>query len=209
MNFILPETLPGKSAHLTMAPDHRIESLMVEKVPPANAVKSAVLVLLLPFSEELEVVLIRRNKYNGIHSDQISFPGGKCDKDDTDFVHTACREAYEELGISRSDIKIIGNLSKLYVPPSNFLIFPVLAIAEKRAEYKPDPREVAGYIHAPLSKFNPSNVLRSRVLAGPGLWIEAQSYIIDGHIIWGATAMILAELYQVAAATDSISLIKP
>ncbi|MDP3397939.1 MAG: CoA pyrophosphatase [Bacteroidales bacterium] len=209
MIISLSDKLPGKSAHLIMAPDHRVNSLTLEKAPPANAIKSAVLVLLVPSLNEWEVVLIKRNIYNGIHSGQVSFPGGKCDADDPDITHTACREAFEELGIDRKDIKIIGQLSRLYVPPSNYIIYPILATSSNRREYNPNPREVAGYIHVPLSCFNPSLIKRSRVQAGPDEWIEAPSYVIDGHIIWGATAMIIAELYQVAAAKASTSFIKP
>lgn len=209
MSINLRDILPGKSAHLLMAPDHRVNSLTLEQEPPANSINSAVLVLLIPSLNEWEVVLIKRNIYNGIHSGQISFPGGKCDADDPDITHTACREAFEELGIDRKDIKIIGQLSRLYVPPSNYTIYPVLAISSNRGEYKPDPREVAGYIHVPLSCFDPSLIKRSKVQAGPGEWIEAPSYVIDEHIIWGATAMIIAELYQVAAAEASTSFIKP
>ena len=209
MSINLRDILPGKSAHLLMAPDHRVNSLTLEQEPPANSINSAVLVLLIPSLNEWEVVLIKRNIYNGIHSGQISFPGGKCDADDPDITHTACREAFEELGIDRKDIKIIGQLSKLYVPPSNYTIYPVLAISSNRGEYKPDPREVAVYIHVPLSCFNPSLIKRSKVQAGPSEWIEAPSYVIDEHIIWGATAMIIAELYQVAAAEASTSFIKP
>ena len=209
MSINLRDILPGKSAHLLMAPDHRVNSLTLEQEPPANSINSAVLVLLIPSMNEWEVVLIKRNIYNGIHSGQISFPGGKCDADDPDITHTACREAFEELGIDRKEIKIIGQLSRLYVPPSNYTIYPVLAISSNRGEYKPDPREVAGYIHVPLSCFDPSLIKRSKVQAGPGEWIEAPSYVIDGHIIWGATAMIIAELYQVAAAEASTSFIKP
>lgn len=209
MIISLSNKLPGKKAHLIMAPDHRVNSLSLEKAPPANAINSAVLVLLVPSLNEWEVVLIKRNFYNGIHSGQVSFPGGKCDKNDSDITYTACREAFEELGIEREDFKIIGQLSRLYVPPSNYVIYPVLATSTNRREYNPDPREVAGYIHAPLSCFNPSLITRSRVQAGPDEWIEAPSYVIDEHVIWGATAMIIAELYQVAAAEASTSFIKP
>lgn len=209
MNITIPEKLPGKSAHLTMAPFHRIDSLKFEVNPPKEAIRSSVLILLIPSEFGLETVLIKRNIYNGIHSGQISFPGGKCDKEDSDITETACREAYEELGIRTQDYKIIGHLSRLYVPPSNYLIYPVLAISDKRPDYKPDPREVSEFIHVPISKFNPANSQICKVEAGPSLTVEAPAYVVEGHVIWGATAMILAELYQVAAAADKISRINP
>ncbi len=202
MSVKLPSTLPGKSAHLTMAPDHRIATLIIEQTPPLTAKESAVLVLLTPPEipgedfMDWNILLIKRPSYPGIHSAQISFPGGKCDKEDTDMVSTACREAYEELGIESKDIKIIGPLTQLYVPPSNFIIYPLLAVSRRKLSYTPDKREVSDFFHVPLKLLSPECIKRSRVQAPPDGWITAPSYVINGEVIWGATAMIIAELYQ-------------
>ena len=205
---ILPHKLPGKEAHLKLAPEPRVITLIKEQTPPATAKESAVLVLLTPPTAsntgvpdsllDRDLLLIKRNTYHGVHSGQIAFPGGKCEDYDLDYTATACREAFEELGIKRENLEIIGGLSKLYVPPSNFTIYPILALNKGGVEYTPDPREVAEFMQVPLRLFDPANAQRCRVQAGPYEWVHAPGYIIDGNTIWGATAMIIAELYQVA-----------
>jgi len=203
MDIKLPPTLPGKEAHLKMAPSPRVITLVQELAPPAQARESAVLVLLTPPKlagrEQLldwELLLIRRNTYDGVHSGQIAFPGGKRDSEDPDLIATACREAFEELGITRDSFTIIGELSKLYVPPSNFTIYPVLAISTEPICYKPDPREVAEYLTVPLNRFNPAYSKICRVQAGSYEWVEAPGFVIGEHTVWGATAMIISELWQ-------------
>ncbi len=207
MAISLPEILPGKEAHLKLAPEPRVITLIKEQTPPSSAKESAVLVLLTPernqnctVSQDLtewKLLLIKRNTYHGVHSGQIAFPGGKCEDSDSDYCDTACREAYEELGIEKSQITIIGSLTKLYVPPSNFTIYPILAINNSFSQYKPDPREVTHFINVPLYNFNPEKAQRCRVQAGPYEWVHAPGYVIDNNIIWGATAMIIAELFEV------------
>ncbi|MDP3435678.1 MAG: CoA pyrophosphatase [Bacteroidales bacterium] len=225
MAIKLPPTLPGKEAHLKMAPQPRVITLIQEQAPPAQARESAVLVLLTPpnlagrenFSaqesitgrEDLlnwELLLIRRNTYDGVHSGQIAFPGGKRDNEDPDLITTACREAFEELGITRDSFTIIGELSKLYVPPSNFTIYPVLAISTESICYKPDPREVAEYLTVPLNRFNPAYSKICRVQAGSYQWVDAPCFVIGEHTVWGATAMIISELWQSFAPTEMLKL---
>jgi 8-oxo-dGTP pyrophosphatase MutT (NUDIX family) len=209
MDIKLPPTLPGKEAHLKMAPLPRVITLVQEQTPPAQARESAVLVLLTPpnlagrdlqlsWEQPLdwELLLIRRNTYDGVHSGQIAFPGGKRDNEDPDLIATACREAFEELGITRDSFTIIGELSKLYVPPSNFTIYPVLAISTEPICFKPDPREVAEYLTVPLNRFNPAYSKICRVQAGSYEWVEAPCFVIGEYTVWGATAMIISELWQ-------------
>lgn len=216
VEFPLPHRLPGKEAHLKLAPEPRVISLIKELVPPSNAKESAVLVLLSPLGEgvdnshslmEMGVLLIKRNTYHGVHSGQIAFPGGKCEESDLNYEATACREAFEELGIKRENLQIIGNLSRLYVPPSNFTIYPILSLAKGTIKYIPDPREVSEYMQIPLKLFDPKLAQRCRVQAGPYETVHAPGYVINGHTIWGATAMILSELYQLAALAISNKLL--
>lgn len=195
--------LPGKKAHLKMAPLHRISTLDVEEAPPDYARESAVLVLLFPSSTDnildWEVLFIKRNTYEGVHSGQIAFPGGKCEKDDKDYVDTACRESHEELALDRDKIEIVGLLSRLYVPPSNFTIYPVLAYAACEMELIPDHREVVEYRKIPLRLFDPSLSETIKIRIGRDEFVNAPGYTIGDYFIWGATAMILSELYQVVA----------
>ena len=213
--FKIPKKLPGKEAHLKLAPEHRVSSLTIEQTPPANARESAVLVVLTPKKVqnvlvqnilEWSVLLIKRNTYHGTHSGQIAFPGGKCEEYDADHIATACREAFEEVGVKRDEVNILGHLTKLYVPPSNFTIYPVLAIDKGIQEFRLEPREVTEFMQIPLKMFDPKNAERCRVLGGPNEWVYAPGYVIDGNIIWGATAMILSELYEVADEIEKIVL---
>ena len=215
MKIEIPRKLPGKAAHLKLAPEHRVISLIKEQAPPAIARESAVLILLSEPEDgatyEIEgnripdwnILFIKRNTYDGVHSGQVAFPGGKCDDEDEDYKATACREIYEELGIERDHYQIVGQLTKLYVPPSNFTIYPFLAIAKSPPDIKPDPREVTKHYMFRLSSFNPSNIYSCKVKAGPYEHVDAPGYWIDGEIIWGATAMIVTELYEILTTASS------
>jgi len=186
-----------------------------DPIPPEGAKESAVLVLLIPNGTshdpedimEWRVLLIKRNSYAGVHSAQIAFPGGKKEQDDKSFMETAYREAYEEMGIDREKTIPVSALSGLYVPPSNFYICPVLAIAKEELRFTVDPREVTGYREIQIKEFNPAKTEIRKFQSPTGEWLDAPGYSIEDYFIWGATAMILSELYQVVAdATLSKSL---
>jgi 8-oxo-dGTP pyrophosphatase MutT (NUDIX family) len=207
-----------------MAPLHRIEDLEKGTSIPEGAVSSAVLILLMPSEDPAyrksllhsSLVVIRRNSYNGVHSGQISFPGGKYEEGDRDLVDTACREAKEELGIEHKEIIIAGLLTPLYVPPSNYIIYPVVATAKRKINFHPDPREVCGYKCVPLSRMDPALARTVNIAFEDKESTENEAYLnvpafVEGdYIIWGATAMIISELYQVAYEAKLItSLIRP
>lgn len=221
--YISLPNLPGKSAHLKMAPEHRISSLSVESVPPEGAVESAVLVIMFPQKRDnppvdphtqplmdWEVLLIERSKYDGVHSGEIAFPGGKRENGDKDFIDTACREANEEMAIKSEDLTIFGLLSRLYVPPSNHTIYPVLACACWSTELIPREREVISYKKIPIGFFNPETAQTYSIETSRGDTVRAPAFIYEDYMIWGATAMILSELYQVVLEARLItSFIKP
>ena len=174
--------------------------MFLDTYPPAGAKESAVLVLLFPQGSDLmdwRVLIILRNSYNGVHSAQAAFPGGKREKADRSPAETALREANEEMAVKIEEITTICYLSELYVPPSNFLIKPLLAVAKKDIEFIPDPREVAGYSLVPLKELNPHKAVNRRFQSPTGEWLDAPGFEYDGLFIWGATAMIISELYQV------------
>ena len=201
--ILMPESflsgpLPGKASHLKMAPFSRRDSLMMENKIPQDAKVSAVLVLLVQSCDECSVLFIKRSDNTGVHSGQIAFPGGKKEKSDRNFMETALRETQEELGI-RDGIEVIGELTPLYVPPSNFVIHPVLAVATKREEILSSIRtcesEVCDYKLIPLSRFtNNENIKHKEFKTSYFDNENAPYYEIDDYHIWGATAMILSEL---------------
>lgn len=186
--------LPGLDAHMRMMPATRL-TVYRDLVVPDDAKRSAVLILLFPGSEGLHFPLIERTEYPGVHSKQIGLPGGAWEHGDSDYIATALREAEEEIGVQRHQVEVVGQLSSLYIPPSNFWVQPVVGYLPFRPAYLPDPAEVASVIETPLHQIlDGSAVGQSKVMHSTGTSLTVPSYTIQGHVVWGATAMILAEL---------------
>lgn len=192
----LRRPLPGVSSHLKMAPAHREAEFRGIRAEDFNPRLSAVLVLLFHEHERLKIVFIRRGEYVGIHSGQIAFPGGRYEEEDGDLLTTAKREVEEEIGIHRDSYEIIGQLTDLYVPPSNFLVRAFVAYSPIRPGYTPDPREVQEVIEVDLDHFlNHEHIKIKDFPAHNSLNnTSAPYYDVDGIVIWGATAMMLREM---------------
>jgi 8-oxo-dGTP pyrophosphatase MutT (NUDIX family) len=118
----LSTPLPGINSHMKMAPENRTNELDGYHDKIKHAKKSAVLILFYGEGENLRMIVIRRSNYVGVHGGQIAFPGGRYEEEDGDVHITALREIEEEIGIERDKIEVLGRLSDIYVPPSNFLI---------------------------------------------------------------------------------------
>jgi len=165
---------------------------------PEHCREAGVLLLLYPggsnnFQKDLHIALIRRPDYPGVHSGQISFPGGRRENNET-LQSTALRETQEEIGVLPEVLTIIGQLSPLYTPPSNFCIYPFVAFSSARPRFHLDSREVAELVEAPLHLFFDSAYRKQEV------WNfekygrrRVPFFCILGHKVWGATAMILSE----------------
>ncbi len=174
-------------------PFRRKHDLPQDKLPR----KAAVLVLLYPDDETGEVctAYMKRPEDGYTHGGQISFPGGKEEKEDKDMIDTALREAEEEFGLQREQLAVIGTLEQMYIPPSNMLVLPVVAVAEKKPVFTPDPKEVAAIIETPISYLLSPERLQSgkvRISGGTSLK-EVPFYDLYGEKLWGATAMMTAE----------------
>jgi len=187
--------LPGEKAHFKMIPRTRLADIkpIYRALVPKE---SSVLILLYPLNDFLGTILIKRTEDKSVHSGQISFPGGKKDKNDKSHIQTALREAEEETGINPENITIIGRLSSLYVSPSNFMIHPVLGYIEKIVDLKPNPTEVEYIIELPLNNLGSYRTETDLEVRGYKL-TQVPCFCLNGHVVWGATAMILQELLDI------------
>lgn len=187
-------TLPGEAAQKLMLPQleqqDRFNQHLISRARP-----SAVIIMFYPFKGRIYFPLIQRPFYAGAHSGQISLPGGKKEQHDQDLIDTALRETEEEIGVKVKKEQILGCLSTLFVPVSNFNIWPMVAAVEATPAFKPDPVEVANIIQCPLNHLlDPGNVKATTITTRSNLKINAPYFSIQEQIVWGATAMILSEL---------------
>ncbi|HPE98171.1 MAG TPA: CoA pyrophosphatase [Chitinophagales bacterium] len=185
--------LPGPEAHRIMAPQYRVVKPFREEDFPGSR-KASVLALLYAKNEAVQVVLTRRPDYEGVHSAQISFPGGQSETHDEDHWQTALRETEEEIGVPASNIRHLGDLSPIYIPPSNFFVRPYLGWLDNIPEFHPDPEEVAAVIEMPVLTLLNESAKTTMRIERPDFSAEVPCYRFDEHRIWGATAIILAEL---------------
>lgn len=194
----LKKDLPGEKAQIKMAPDvrHQFES--------KNDIRTAgVLILLYPKKDKLHIAFIQRTEYNGPHSGQISFPGGKSEVTDQDIINTALRESNEEIGINPDKVNVLGQLTPLHIPVSNFIVYPIVGMYDTTPSFKADPHEVKEVISFTLRDLlNPANCTSKEFKYGDLSFI-APIYNPNNITIWGATAMILSEFLEIIKTIDS------
>ncbi len=190
----LKQPLPGRTAQERMI--GRVVAMPL--TVPDNARPSAVLCLLFPVNEVLHVLLMKRREDSTAHSGQVSFPGGSYDSTDADLRATALREANEEVGIMSADVDILGALTSLYIPVSNFNVYPYIGYSAQRPEYNLSYNEVSYTIEVPLHELlHAERKTVTEVISPkyPDVRRKVNAYQLpDGTIIWGATAMIISEL---------------
>jgi 8-oxo-dGTP pyrophosphatase MutT (NUDIX family) len=195
----LQQPLPGREAQERMT--GRVLP-MPNEIPP-NARKSAVLMLLYPIENIPHILLIKRVDDGKAHSGQIGFPGGRMDKTDADLQATALREAYEEVGILPSVVDVLGQLTPLYIPVSNFHVFPFIGHVQARPEYILNTTEIAATLEIPVHRFLLPELKTTVDVTSPVMPEKIRNVraykLLDGTIIWGATAMIISELEMLLA----------
>jgi 8-oxo-dGTP pyrophosphatase MutT (NUDIX family) len=186
---------PGLEAQLAMITNPRPGHQLYHEVEDSSH-KAGVLVLFYPWQGRLHLVLTRRTERVDYHKGQVSFPGGRQEKGET-LEQTAKREAQEELGIDPESIRLLGRLTPLYVPPSNFCIYPVVAISKCRPNFRPYGLEVSEILEIPLDHLLDSQTIQREMRVLRGAEVEVPFYAFGKHKIWGATAMVLAELLEI------------
>lgn len=190
----LQQPLPGNKAHAKLMPDIELKNLYSN--PLHNSILSSVLILLFPIDNVPHIVLIKRAEYKGIHSNQIGLPGGKMEKSDKNLQETALRETFEEIGVNANKIIILGQLSKLYIPPSNYLVYPFVGYTKTIEPFVKQDKEVAAIIVADINKFCDKNIYQMQIQNHSGTF-TAPYYKVNDNNVWGATAMILCEFAQI------------
>lgn len=191
--------LPGDEAHTLMQPESRKLLMKKMKAKNPNPRLGGVVVLIYPKNGEWHLNFMLRTDYEGAHGGQVSFPGGKLEEFDANLSETALREMEEEVGVKKNEVQVLGKLSPLYIPPSNFEVHPLVCFAEKRPDFIPDPLEVAEIIEIPISHLLNPAFRGTDVFGNPLKYqIEAPYYQYRNHKIWGATAMILSEFLEVS-----------
>ena len=190
--------LPGRDAQLRMA--HATRRHYVGASTAAR--QAAVLLTLFPKNGEWNIVLIERNPNDrDQHGGQISFPGGKAEPSDGTLLNTALREAEEEVGIAQQQVKILGALTELYIPVSNFQVYPFLGYLEAAPSYQVQVEEVNEVLEVPLSHFWQQDTRQvTDIRINTQITLKNVPYFdLNGRVLWGATAMMLNELLELIA----------
>jgi len=189
----LKRPLPGKKAQYLMAPGYRPD-YELDEVMKFNPRIGGVLLLLDPYDDETSIIFTLRKQYDGTHSGQMSFPGGKREASDIDITQTALRETSEEVGIAPEMVRVIGRLSELYIPPSNFLVYPTVGVLREKTVFKKEEDEVEEIVEIPLSFFlDEKNQSKTNIKVMGNATVEVPAYVYNGYTIWGATAIMMSE----------------
>jgi len=190
--------LPGEASHYKMAPIERLKELTKQSLKKNKAKRASVMVLFYPNKAgETHLALILRKTYKGVHSAQVGFPGGRQEVSDLSSRHTALRETQEEIGVLQEDIRVLKKLTKIYIPPSNFFVEPFIGICEKTPQFILQQTEVEALIEVKISDLLDDGIYCTRRLSTSyATDIEVPAYILNTHVVWGATAMMLSEVRE-------------
>ena len=186
--------LGGMPSQLKMAPEIR-KQYVSEHIVKNNPKESAVLALFYPDKyQQTNLLLMLRASYNGVHSAQVSFPGGKIEKNDDNLKYTALRETEEEIGVSKNEIEVIRQLTKTYIAPSNFWVTPFLGVLKSTPIFKVN-NEVEELIEVKVSKLLDDASLASKKMTTSYMKnVDVPYFKLNNYVVWGATAMMLSEV---------------
>ena len=189
--------LPGETSHYKMAPIERLKELTKQSLKKNKAKRASVMVLFYPNKAgETHLALILRKTYKGVHSAQVGFPGGR-QVSDLSSKHTALRETQEEIGVLQEDIRVLKKLTQIYIPPSNFFVEPFIGTCDKTPQFVLQQTEVEALIEVKISDLLDDGIYCTRRLSTSyATDIEVPAYILNTHVVWGATAMMLSEVRE-------------
>ena len=211
MNFkdlkcIIPKlklsNLNSKTSQIKLAPSFRKEFIKLNSNKLLNSKKAAVTAALYADENNLvRLILILRNTYNGVHSNQIGFPGGRVEEDDKTLFDTAIRETYEEIGVAVEKNELIKELKEIYIPPSNFNVYPFLVLLKNPPSFVKDDKEVKEIITIDLDSLLNCKITQT-LIPVPTILNELNTqndvlvptFKLAGYNVWGATAMMLSEI---------------
>ena len=210
MNFkdlkrIIPKlklsNLNSKTSQIKLAPSFRKEFIKLNSNKLLNSKKAAVIAALYEYDNEVRLILILRNTYNGVHSNQIGFPGGRVEDYDKTLFDTAIRETYEEIGVRVQKNELIRELHEIYIPPSNFNVYPFLVILNHPPSFVKDDKEVKEVITINLESLLNCKITQTQIPITAKLKelniqndVEVPAFKLAGYNVWGATAMMLSEI---------------
>ncbi|MGB6067097.1 MAG: CoA pyrophosphatase [Desulfomonilaceae bacterium] len=180
-------TLPCFEVELTKM----LRSRKKRTLPPDGMITAAVLVPLFTKNGQLHILLTQRSDFVEHHKGEISFPGGKLDPTDPDFLACALRETAEEVGVDPEDVRVVGELDDFYTVATGFLVVPFVGLIPYPYEFRPSAREIAGLLAVPLEVFFDPTRRREETWIMKGQPNQVIFYRWHGHNIWGATARIL------------------
>ena len=188
--------LPGKKALFKMAPMERVKELKDVDIKALNPREAAVTALFYPNKDnQTFLILILRKTYKGVHSAQIGFPGGKVEPEDKDLKDTAKRETEEEVGVPYDDIQLIKKMTTAYIPPSNFNVHPFIGYLEDTPKLIKQDDEVEDIVLVDIDDFlNEDSLIEETLTTSYASELTVPAFHLNGHVVWGATAMMLSEI---------------
>jgi 8-oxo-dGTP pyrophosphatase MutT (NUDIX family) len=196
----LAEPLPGAAAQWRFAPNPPLKGWQPDE-PPVTAREAAALILIYPGEFGPSFPLTVRRDDLPQHPGQISLPGGGLDPGE-DPAAAALREAYEEIGVTPGDVRLVGALSPLWVIVSNFVVRPFVGVVDRRPEFRAEPREVEALLETPVRWVQEESRIGLDERVRDGVRVTFPYFNFDGRRGWGATAMMLGEFKEILTGDD-------